>query len=128
MLKKTVALVIDDSPEVQSVYYRFLAREGIGVLQVFNEEEARLLFGSNKNISIVIFDGCLGGHRINTLDIVKEIKGSGFNGLTIAAAADPGDNEKLLAAGCKVGLAKTEPGRWPKFTRIIKEHLAIQAS
>lgn len=101
-------LIAEDDDTYRQRYVRNL-RGKFKVLEAVTVEEARQLFRQHhRHIAGVIMDGRLGGNELNTLDLIKEIRGAGWAGKMVAASTSGHYRKKMLEAGCNAESAKYE--------------------
>ena len=97
-------LIVEDRPSVVQLYSSLIPNriKGAEILHATTLAQAAGLFGKNsKEIEAVVMDGCLEGNgtTLDTLELTKLIRESGFKGPMIANSSD-WNNRQLLKAGC----------------------------
>ena len=97
-MARPVILIVEDSPDVGRAYERRL--QGCDCIIARSIAEARASFHEHQwAIDVVIMDGEVPGAE-TTEDLVRQMRGAGYNGPLIAASGQPSLNTKLQHAGC----------------------------
>jgi response regulator of citrate/malate metabolism len=109
------ALIVEDDPQVQSVYRLYLEEAGFQVVgEAVNLEEARKIFQKHLDAKVAIIDGMIEDGVTDRL--VREVLDQGFQGVLIGISGDRAS--ELLEAGCQVTFTKSETTR--KLLKILE--------
>lgn len=103
-------LIIEDDEAFSAEYARRLP--GYTVVRAYTHWEARALYMVNIDNTVgIIMDGALGGTELNTLELIRWIRRTGFTGTMIAASASSDYRDLMVVAGCTRGIGKRELAR-----------------
>jgi two-component system cell cycle response regulator DivK len=112
-------LIVDDDPMSRKLARDVLQANGYDTEEVITGEEAVAKTAQIKP-NLIVMDIRLPG--IDGLEATRHLKSdnatAGIPVITVTAQAMPGDEEKILEAGCQAYLAK--PLRFKEFVSLVK--------
>lgn len=94
--------IVEDDDSDFGVMKWVLSKDNPEIVRAKSPEETRRLFQENHtNIDMIIMDGCLGSmhDKPDTLELVNEIRKSGYEGPIIAASSYEPYNDLIMKAG-----------------------------
>jgi CheY-like chemotaxis protein len=121
---KTVftALVVDDNPVARSICAEIVEDWGGNVLQAGTIAEAERLLQENPGrIHLTLLDGCVPGHKLNTLHLIEMCRKAGCDKI-IAISSDSSYNRVMVEAGCTGSVNKEKlPDKLPEILDQMSE-------
>lgn len=91
-------LIVEDN----DLYYKIAEKGLAGKVEIMRAKilsEGRKLFQKNPDVDLIIMDACVPGYRPNTMPLVEEIVGSGYDKPIIASSGEEFYRQKLIEAG-----------------------------
>lgn len=98
-------LLVEDNAAFSEALQELLRRSGLSVSSAETIDEAERMFRAIP-VDAVLLDATLGAERLNSVCLLKQIRGDGFKGPIIAISGSGEQNDVLCENGANIGILK----------------------
>ncbi len=95
-----IILSVEDEYRLQECY-QLMLKGRVRVLSAYTVKQGREMFRAYPKIKLIVMDGHVPAHEgATTIDLVREIRASGFTGTIIASSSNVHFQGALIREGC----------------------------